>query len=104
MSDVLATRRGCPTYGWCAGHTSGDDDEHRGVPVDLPTTEGRDVRLTLVAYGSGVPLVEVDLLLTPGGLPLPVAGLHPGTLAHAAEALCRHAEGGPRLPLPREPT
>ena len=72
------------------------------MPVNLPSPEGRELRLTLAAYGTGRPVVEVEVLLTPGGLPLPVAALHPGTLVRAAEGLRRAAEGSP-VPVPRQP-
>lgn len=55
--------------------------------MEVATRDGRELRLTLTAYGQDPPQVDVEVVLAPGGPALHVAELWPIALAEAAAAL-----------------
>lgn len=96
--ETLPRLRRCRTYAWCAGHSSADETEHHAVPVLVSANDGRELRLTLAVYGNARPQVDIEVVLTPGGLPLHVAELCPVALVEAAAALARAVTGGASAP------
>ena len=81
--------------------------EHRAAPVEVPAQEGRTLLLSLVADAHGPPRVEVEVVLEPGDLPMPVAALDPADVVITATALRRLAllsqqQASPDRPVPAE--
>lgn len=89
MTDgIPPQRRRCPTYEWCDERSPGHR-VHVGEAKVLPTSHGREIRVSVTANAGQEPVVIVEGAFDHGGPHMEVAELDPAEAIELAGFLLR---------------